>query len=516
MATGKKSPLVLGALCVSILLAIGGLAIWCTLPGGSLAVSVREDTTRLLGPLNDDGTVDYVAAANEIRSRGVTRENNAAVLLLQALGPEAVELHARQQVFSELGIEDALPENKHFKLWSPPLGDQDDPLYSEALAEAPWTNEQSPQFAAWLASNEQALDLAVAASERMRFFVPWVARSKPPQVVESWTLTGKAPRQLLAALACRAMNKLGNGNPAEAWKDSLALHRLGRLFAQDSTIVFTLMGIVSENRACRVDHAISRSETLGAKQSKRMLGELEALDDWPTIQPMIELDARFLLLDMSMIVIRSRSASSIAEKAAAGINVRRINADRMLQYVNAWCDKLADGAALATYHQRYQALASTGEEFNYEVKSRAERIRSWQGRITHLLKGPQGRSDETAESLGDVILAIGLPAAAGFEQARAEAIAHLRLAEIALALHAFHASHARYPASLDQLCPVYFEKLPLDPFTDKGMVYRLEGEDYVLYSVGRDEKDDDGAVKDPQAPWDQPPDIVFRSNASNP
>jgi hypothetical protein len=399
MATGKKSLLVLRAICISILLAVAGLALWCTLPGGSLSVPVREDTTRVLGPLNDDGTVDYVAAANEIRARGVTRENNAAVLLLQALGPEPVEPHARQRVFSELGIEVALVGQNHFSPWSPPSDEEDDPLTSETLTEALWTNEQSPQFAAWLTSNELALDLAVAASDRPRYFVPWVPPSKPPQVIDSWALNTEEVRPLLLALACRATNKLGNGSPAEAWKDSLALHRLVRLFGQDSTMPFLLMGFALEQRACRIDHAIACCETLGANQAQSMLAELKRLDEWPSIRPAIGLD-RFMLLDASMRVIRDRSGSSIVGKAAAGINVRRTNTDRMLQYINAWCDKLADGATLATYRQRHQALARAGEEFNDELESKAKRMRSWQGRIAHLLKGPQGRSDELAETLG--------------------------------------------------------------------------------------------------------------------
>jgi hypothetical protein len=81
-------------------------------------------------------------------------------------------------------------------------------------------------------------------------------------------------------------------------------------------------------------------------------------------------------------------------------------------------------------------------------------------------------------------------------------------------LSAHHALHARYPASLDDLCPDYFEKLPLDPFTDKGMIYRLEGEGYVLYSVGTNEKDDNGTAKEAQGR--QEPDIVFRSKVSKP
>ena len=66
------------------------------LPRGSAAaeagprkvpITVSRETTLLLGPLNADGTVNYVAAANELLGKGATPDNNAAIPLLRALGP---------------------------------------------------------------------------------------------------------------------------------------------------------------------------------------------------------------------------------------------------------------------------------------------------------------------------------------------------------------------------------------------------------------------------------------------
>lgn len=55
-------------------------------PTGQIELRVSPETTVVTGPLNPDGTVDYVAAFNAELSQGVTPENNAAVLLLRALG----------------------------------------------------------------------------------------------------------------------------------------------------------------------------------------------------------------------------------------------------------------------------------------------------------------------------------------------------------------------------------------------------------------------------------------------
>ena len=81
-----------------------------TLAGDFSPLRIARDTTCLTGPINPDGTVNYVAALNDMLSKGVTRENNAALPLLQALGPEMINPpRLRLTVLKQLDVE-ALPE----------------------------------------------------------------------------------------------------------------------------------------------------------------------------------------------------------------------------------------------------------------------------------------------------------------------------------------------------------------------------------------------------------------------
>jgi len=64
---------------------------------------------------------------------------------------------------------------------------------------------------------------------------------------------------------------------------------------------------------------------------------------------------------------------------------------------------------------------------------------------------------------------------------------------VTLALHAYRLEHHHDPASLTELTPEYLKKLPEDPFVARDTFkYRVEGEGYVLYSVGPDGRDDGG------------------------
>jgi hypothetical protein len=73
---------------------------------------------------------------------------------------------------------------------------------------------------------------------------------------------------------------------------------------------------------------------------------------------------------------------------------------------------------------------------------------------------------------------------------------------IAIAIEIYYSEHNMYPDSLDALIPDPLEMLPMDPFRGgKGTPfhYRREGDDYLLYSVGRDLLDDGGKTwKDAQ------------------
>jgi hypothetical protein len=49
-----------------------------------------------------------------------------------------------------------------------------------------------------------------------------------------------------------------------------------------------------------------------------------------------------------------------------------------------------------------------------------------------------------------------------------------------------------YPENLEALVPDFMDALPTDPFTGKPLIYRLQDSGVLIYSVGSNEKDDEG------------------------
>ena len=95
---------------------------------------------------------------------------------------------------------------------------------------------------------------------------------------------------------------------------------------------------------------------------------------------------------------------------------------------------------------------------------------------------------------------------------------------LALALACFHQEQGRWPGELKDLCPGLLKAIPADRFSDKPLIYRPNEDGYLLYSVGRNRRDDGGLRekrvgkkwinlrKDDIAVEVKPPDLVQKTS----
>ncbi len=77
---------------------------------------------------------------------------------------------------------------------------------------------------------------------------------------------------------------------------------------------------------------------------------------------------------------------------------------------------------------------------------------------------------------------------------RADLEARVSLMRIALYLEDYFVVHGAYPATLDELVKDRDIVLPCDPFSGEPYHYRLDGDRFVIYSVGRNLTDDRASV----------------------
>ncbi|MHC5057266.1 MAG: hypothetical protein ACYTKD_21525 [Planctomycetota bacterium] len=79
------------------------------------------------------------------------------------------------------------------------------------------------------------------------------------------------------------------------------------------------------------------------------------------------------------------------------------------------------------------------------------------------------------------------------------------VAQVGLALELHRSEKGEYPTKLDALAPEFLPEVPPDPYTGKPLVYRVEGDGFLVYSIGENLQDDGGRF-DPRnwkldVPW---------------
>jgi hypothetical protein len=79
-----------------------------------------------------------------------------------------------------------------------------------------------------------------------------------------------------------------------------------------------------------------------------------------------------------------------------------------------------------------------------------------------------------------------------FEKKQARSVAALRLVMTELAVRGYEAKNGKPPMALAELVPYWLPAVPVDPFSNKPLVYRVTTNSFLLYSVGPDGKDDLG------------------------
>jgi hypothetical protein len=161
-----------------VFLLLVGLFIF-QLAGPSPKIINSKQTTYITSPLRPSGLPDYEEYLRQKLRDGVTPENNAAVLLFQAMWPSEISPQHYQAVATELGLPEIPSAESSLKYvfgkenlerigaWLPKPTDDSIPLDAESVISPTtnhaWTAEQLPPLAEWVDANKKPLDLIAVA-----------------------------------------------------------------------------------------------------------------------------------------------------------------------------------------------------------------------------------------------------------------------------------------------------------------------------------------------------------------
>jgi len=257
-------------------------------------ITISKQTTFLTEPTNQEGHVDYAEAINRRYGKGVTPENNAAVLLVRAFGPQSFE----GTPYQKMGIEPPPKEGRYFVAiddFGNVLRERGENITDDTMLDQwgkagdnPWKRPQYPAVAAWIEHNRASLELIVTASRKSRFFVP----SDVPII--NWDIV--VLRSSYRILICRAMLRLGEDRIEEAIDNLLACHRLARLFRQQPGVAAYLIAVAGHAIATTGDKALIHSGKLSSKQALEYRQALQKLTPQSTLEETFSFAERCLWL----------------------------------------------------------------------------------------------------------------------------------------------------------------------------------------------------------------------------
>ncbi len=522
--------------------------------GPSPRIIVSKQTTYITEPLGRDGLPDYEKYVLERSREGVTPENNAAVLLWQAIrpgdtGPFYEQFLAREFGLPAVSSNDAaiLPLTsdairQRVVAWlrerdvAAQFGDRKNPgddsaavanfieLASTVIDEAithPWTDMQIPPLGQWITDNQEQLDLIVAASRRTKCYFPspTLLDTQRDALIHVELPGLLVERHAARYLKIRAMYEIGEGRLDAAWENILAIFRLGRLVGQGRTIVDQLVAMSLDQLACQSTAILVDDERLTLEQAQRVRDDLAVLARVGNLVDTLDNGERLQTLD-AVLHIRSDGPQSLSGNKNNGRTApRRVLLQKSIDWngilidMNRWYDRLVTVAKLPTREQRIQATGKLNQEFD---------------RMAHSLGPSQmilsffSRS-QRSEMLGNVVASLLLPALQAGNDAQDRTECWLDLTRVAAALAVYRAEHGVYPATLVEVSPVIIKTIPLDVYSGQSFIYRRDADmhGYVLYSAYLNGRDDGGTsidgdvvkgewVDEPNPPGDDQSDLVIR------
>ncbi len=513
-------------------------------PGG---IIISRETTYLTGPLRADGSVDYLAALNERYAKGVTPENNAAVFLLQAIGPKEIPAATRERVFKLLGMA-PLPEKgpyleeftDYFERTNPNAERVEDGHVWKAdvlaleehrrVMERPWSKEDSPIAAAWLEENRKQLDLVVAAVKRPRLYIPLVPDEDDCGDMSTTLLPYvQGSRNAARSLCIRAMFRIGSGQADAAWEDLLACHRLARLVSQRSFLVGELVAIAIDGMAAQGDAVLAHEGKLTAAQARRFAADVRRLPPMVKMADKLDWEERLFFLNETQTLatkgwteylLRIREAMLIQraietafwlvidrEELAEAARTRRpswgaslanwianwlIDWNEPFRRGNRLFDRVVAAHSKPTHAERQAAVAKLERDFAQESQRVANKWVFWR---TVLLPGTLGYT--LSQLLGQNLVSLSAPAYLPLSAEERNA-ATQSMVPVLFALAAYRADQGAYPAELTALVPKYLDAIPKDVYSGQPLRYKRKDAGYVIYCVGPNGVDNGGV-----AAWDE-------------
>jgi hypothetical protein len=297
--------------------------------------------------------------------------------------------------------------------------------------------------------------------------------------------------ELSQLLSLRASAELALARPDDAFADLLIIHRLGDTVSSEPNLVSAMICVAIRG----LELQAFWEGWLDGRWSEVQLAEFQRLFDEVNLPAIVDRALRAERAGITTFVERSDNrtlATSLAFTSGG---------------LPTWKNRLAEFAVRFSPHGwRYKNL------LNYNQLMDRTYFGQWD-ETNHCVSPAkvQRASMELQSELSssnplrlpfNYLASVGIP---NFSRAFEVAVRNqtaLNQAALVCALERYRHAHGQYPDSLDQLVPDFAQKLPHDLIGGQPLKYRRTAEaKFLLYSIGWNEKDDNGDPDKQKDDW---------------
>lgn len=338
----------------------------------------------------------------------------------------------------------------------------------------------SPELRKWLSSNENAIADFRMAAMQPNPGLRYKYGSEPPMI--GMVLPQLSNLRLLARAAVLQGNVLAEvGQHDEAASVYLDAATVGSQIGRGATLIESLVGVAVQQMAYEAMLRQAAQAPVGYDPDLVAAGMAETALELRPFPELVQSEQAMVLDALQYIF-----------EYDADEEIYRANPDR----VSLLIDESGSGADTDP--------AEAAEEFTrLGFENMVGEIREYYKTMTAIaqLSYPDARTymneleRVTTRDDFNPLMRMLLPSFEGYAQVRARSESTRNGTELALNLLAYRKEHGELPESLHVFSD---ESYVIDPLTNQRFVYRRDGENFTLYSLGLD-NEDDGGVHNPKA-----------------
>lgn len=390
------------------------------------------------------GKIDYVAKLNEIGRTGKAESLNAAPYYKKAF---------------ELYIEK--PEQLDINIWPGDLSEEENALLQN-----------------WISANSKSLEQLKLGIEKS-YHLPEYQESSMWHV----KFTGLTEaRNLMFILCSQAKLHASKGNFEEAFSELLTCYQFGRHFAGSMFLIEQLVGIAISSNAvqdsfhilnkykinpCLLSSFQQNLQTLLSKQMSVINFTAEKFLAYESIQMLFTVDGE---------ICDHINRSMVEEMVEKHEQEGQMSPQAVEELRQSW-NKLERQQTTELADKVYEYLGSAAHNTPWRLHSED--------------KNPKKVAKEMTKD--NPLLNMLIPSVDVVLELPFNCKAETNALITTIAILRYKSEKGEYPSDLHELLATgYLNELPMDPYSDNPLIYKCTGDDFILYSIGADFKDDGG------------------------